>query len=183
MKKTIPELDAHITKNIQGVFSQTDMVIMKAEIEKLNSGDVYLEIGVNEGKSYSVAHHYAADGVYTIGIDPYDVPPHEFSVGRSVWMEKEGMIGIGKRGFYVHGDADVFAELFNVPFIKLLFIDGHHDYDSVKNNTLMWEQLVVSGGVILYHDYDHPETKRWLDEHYDKGDIEIFHGKIVKFVV
>ena len=46
-------------------------------------------------------------------------------------------------------------------------------------NTLSWERLVAKGGVILFHDYDHEDTKRWLDEHYEDNK-EVLHNKIVR---
>ena len=173
--KTIPELNKYINDNIQGVFGEGEMEVLKREIEKLQPGAIYVEIGVDEGKSARVAHEYAHPDVFKIFIDIHDPTP------RGPWMEKEGMVGINKRGFYIHGDADLFANLFLME-IDLLFIDGHHDYESVKRNTEMWEPLVKNyGGVILFHDYDHPETKKWLDEHYGKK-IEVFYDKIVKVI-
>ena len=177
-KMGVDELGDYIAEHIQGVFSPNDMRVMKEEIEKLDKGDIYLEIGVDEGRSQMVAYKYAKKGVYIIGIDIHDVYNHEYSIGRGEFAEREGMIGIGKTGFYVHGDADVFANLWDKP-ISLMFIDGHHDYESVKLNTLKWESKMKKGGVILFHDYDHPETKRWLDEHYGDNK-EIFHNKVVK---
>lgn len=179
----IPELDAYIGKYIQGGFGQGDMAVLKVEIEKLKPREVYVEIGVDEGRSARVAHEYAHPEVFKIYIDIHDPITHKASIGRARWMEQEGMVGIGKRGFYIHGDADEFALLFygRTGVVSLMFIDGHHDYKSVKENTLKWECLMKPGGVILFHDYDHPDTKRWLDEHYgDKK--EVFHNKVVKVI-
>ena len=178
----IPDLDAHIAKYIQGGFGQADMATMKEECEKLKEGDVHLQIGIDEGRSLRVAHEYSPEGVYILGIDIHD-PTHTPGLNRSEFMEQEGMVGIDKRCFYVHGDADEFINVFfsKIKFISLLFIDGHHDYDSVKENTLNWEGMVKEGGVILFHDYDHPETKRWLDEHYGDNK-EVLHNKIVRVI-
>lgn len=178
--KSLVELDYYIRDNIQGMFGEADMKVLKEEIEKLEPGQIYLEIGVDEGRSMAVAHHYAKEGVFIIGIDIHDVYPHPASIGRGVFAEKEGIIGIGRRGFFIHGDADEFVELWNKP-IDLLFIDGHHNYDSVKDNALKWIPKVKEDGVVLYHDYDHPETKQWIDE-YHGNDIEVFHGKTVRVV-
>jgi len=199
MGMTIPELDEYINSKIQGVFSQSDMAVLKEEIEKLEPGMVYVEIGVNEGKSARVAHEYADPEVYKFWIDPYDVVPHPASIGRAPWFEQEKMVGHDIQGFYIHGDADEFAnfvrncfqsnyiyqntsslKINRVPFVNLLFIDGHHDYDSVKKNTLLWEGLVLEWGTILFHDYDHPDVKRWIDEHYPPSKIEVLHNKIVR---
>lgn len=178
---TIPELDQYINNSIQGVFSQADMVVLKEEIEKLKPEDVYVEFGVNEGKSARVAHEYAHSDVYKLYIDCFDVVPHKVSIGRAPFMEREGMVGIGKKGFYVHGDGDLFPQwlISKHPFVNLIFLDPHHDYESIKSATLAWEPLVKKGGVLLFHDYDHPETKQWLDEHYGENK-EVLHNKIVR---
>lgn len=185
---TNEEINQFIGNNIQGVFGGCEMNLFRQELSKLRPGQIYLEIGVDEGRSMTVAHLLAPKGVKIIGIDIHDVQPHAVSVGRAPWAEQSGIIGLGKDGFFVHGDADKFAELIqcinpepgeSMRFINVLFIDGHHDYESVKNNTLRWESFVEYGGVILFHDYDHPDTKRWLDEHYGNKK-EVFGGKIVK---
>lgn len=175
------ELSQYIVDRIQGMFGPADMEVMKTEIEKLESGQVYLEIGVDEGRSMAVAHHYAKPGVYIVGVDFHDVPPHSLSMGRGPFAEKEGIIGFGKRGFFVHGDADEFAALWCPP-INLLFIDGGHDYEEVKQNTLKWEPHVADGGVILFHDIDYkaPGVMAWLNDHYGEGNWENLHGKIGK---
>ena len=174
----IPELDAHIAKYIQGGFGPADMAIMKEECEKLKPGDVYVEIGVDEGRSARVAHEYCHPDVYKIFIDIHD-PTHTPNLNRAEFMEQEGIVGLGKTGFYIHGDADVLSEFIILNKVKLLFIDGHHNYDSVKQNTLKWEPFMKTGSVMLFHDYDHPETKRFLDEHYGNKK-EVLHGKIVR---
>ena len=166
----IHELHVYISERIQGVFGEQDILVLKKEIQKLKPGDVYVEIGVDEGRSARAAHEYADKEVYKIWIDIHDPTP------RGPFMEKEEMVGMGRKGFYVHGGADEFAEIFPGP-IKLMFIDGSHDYDSVKKNTLMWEDKVK--GVILFHDYDHPGVKQWTDEHYGDNK-EVLHGKMVR---
>ena len=172
---TFEELEQHITKYIQGNWNQFE--VMKEYVEKLKPGEIYLEIGTDEGKSFRVVHEYAKKGVIKIAIDIHDPVPHAVSVGRAPFMEQEGIVGINKTGFYVHGDADEFVKVWAKP-IQLLMIDGHHDYDSVKKNTLLWERFVSKGGTILFHDYDHPETKRWLDEHYGDNK-ELREGKVI----
>ena len=178
---TPEELDVYQWQNIQGMFGGGDMETMKAEISKLKPGEIYLEIGVDEGKSMHTAFKYAKEGVYIIGVDIHDVYVHEKSIGRGVFAEKEGIIGTGKKGFFIHGDADVFATLW-CPLISLLFIDAGHHYDEVKKNWQAWEPKVKKGGTILFHDIDYhaPGPREFLDDHYDKW--EDLHGKIGKVV-
>lgn len=192
MPKTINELHNYILKHIQGVFSKDDMAVLKEHIEKLSPGDVYVEIGVDEGRSARVAHEYAHPDVYKLYIDINNVDPHAVSIGRGKWMQQEGMVGIGKKGFFVHGDADIFGEFiarnFSIEaaltikdkpeFVDLIFLDPHHDYESIKSATLAWEPLVKTGGTLLFHDIDHPETLKWLNDHYGEGKWEALHGKI-----
>ena len=83
--KTFEELDAWITKHIQGNFNEFE--VLKPEVEKLEPGDIYLEVGVDEGKSFRVAHEYAKLGVFKIGIDIHDhdgVPG--ITIGRAKFM-------------------------------------------------------------------------------------------------
>lgn len=176
--KTIDELDKYIASFIQGGFGQADMAVMKEECEKLKPGDVYVEIGVDEGRSARVAHEYCPEGVYKIFIDIHDHGPvPNVTVSRAVFMEQEGMVGLRKKGFYIHGDADEFATLLLVP-VSLLFIDGHHSCKDVEKNTKMWNHLVKKGGTIIYHDIDHPGVLEHLNTYYGKGKWENCHGKI-----
>lgn len=36
--------------------------------------------------------------------------------------------------------------------IRLLFIDGAHEYDMVKNDFLLWEPFLINNGIIAFHD-------------------------------
>lgn len=182
--KGITELSDYINQNIQGMFGPADMEVMKEEIEKLKPGDVYLEIGVDEGRSMAVAHHYAKPGVFIIGIDIHDVYPHSQSIGRGVFSEQEGITGFQKHGFFIHGDADILAEIWKTP-IDLIFIDGGHDYFEVKKNCEMWEPFMKKGSTMLFHDIDYmaPGVKGFLDDHFGKDKWEALHGKIGRVVV
>lgn len=47
----------------------------------------------------------------------------------------------------------------------ILFIDGDHSYEGVKNDTLNYLDLVRSGGYFVFHDTNHIEgIFRWLTE-------------------
>jgi len=178
--KEIEELSQHIDNSIQGMFGPADMAIMKEEITKLQPGQIYVEIGVDEGRSMATAHHYAQPGVFVVGVDLHDVPPvPPHTIGRGPFAEQEGVIGFEKYGFFVHGDADIFAKLWTKP-IDLIFIDGGHDYEEVKKNCLRWEPFMAKGSTMLFHDIDYqaPGPREFLDDHFGKGKWEALHGKI-----
>jgi predicted O-methyltransferase YrrM len=47
-----------------------------------------------------------------------------------------------------------------------IFIDGSHDYESVKRDICMWSRLVKKGGILCGHDYNisHFGVKDAVDE-------------------
>ncbi|MBI4716279.1 MAG: class I SAM-dependent methyltransferase [Planctomycetes bacterium] len=58
--------------------------------------------------------------------------------------------------------ADVAARYTGGP-IRVLLIDADHSYDGVRQDFELWSPLVAPGGVIIFHDYDVPEVRRFVD--------------------
>lgn len=48
--------------------------------------------------------------------------------------------------------------------IRLLFIDGCHEYEFIKNDILLWKDLMIDGGVIVFHDINWKTVARAIDE-------------------
>ncbi len=46
----------------------------------------------------------------------------------------------------------------------MVFIDGSHDYESVKRDILIWKDLMVPGGLLCGHDAQMPEIQQALNE-------------------
>ena len=155
---TLEEIEHYADTKIQGVFDQENIRLLKEELDKLEVGQIYVEIGVDEGKSFYVAHKLTKPGVIRIGIDINDpgeafVKGEKVSIGRRDFFKEEGIVGLEKDGLYVHGDSNVFAKIFKAPFVDLIFIDGFHNYDSVRKNVDMWLPLMKPGSTMLFHDY------------------------------
>lgn len=51
----------------------------------------------------------------------------------------------------IKGDFSEIAETWKKP-IRLLFIDGSHDYEQIKRDFENWQKFVVPGGIIALHD-------------------------------
>lgn len=117
-----------------GAFSTLDMEVHVPEVEKLKPGQTYLEVGVDRGKSLSIARMVAVDGVKVCGVDlrvDPEVTGTEFIQGNSQEVAKT-----------FQGTVDV------------LFIDGDHSYEGCKADIDSWYPHMAEHGVMLFHDCD-----------------------------
>ncbi len=121
-----------------GAFSTLDAEILVPEVAKLEPGEVYLEIGVDKGKSLSIARMVAKDGVWIIGVDLKEDP----QVPNTIFYQDDSV----KR-----------AETYKLvagKSISVLFIDGDHSYNGCKRDIDAWHPLMKEGGIMLFHDCD-----------------------------
>jgi hypothetical protein len=47
--------------------------------------------------------------------------------------------------------------------IRLLFIDGSHRYEDVRNDILLWQTFLIAGGIIILHDYFPKDHRYYID--------------------
>lgn len=127
----MPDFDKEDYLHPQGWFSAFDMEAIYPALKDSTKKDVYLEIGVHKGRSLSFARKFFKGEVY--GIDTEDlenkIEGTKFIKGDSVKVE------------------------WNKP-IKVLFIDGEHRYQRVRDEWDKYEPFVVKGGSIFFHDAD-----------------------------
>lgn len=126
------ELDA---KANLGAFSVYDSEILVPEVLKLKAGDNYVEIGVDKGKSLSIAKMVASKGVFVCGVD--------IRVNPNV-----------KDTLFWQGDSVEVAKTYDNGSISVLFIDGDHSYEGCKRDINAWYPHMKKGGVMLFHDCD-----------------------------
>jgi len=120
-----------------GAFSTFDMEVMLPELQKLKPGDVYLEIGVDRGKSLSFARKMTDPGVLIYGVDIRETNP-----------QVEGTI-------FLWGDSAGISDRWeDSQPISLLFIDGDHSYDGCKRDIVSWFLKLKEDAVIIFHDCD-----------------------------
>ena len=115
-----------------GAFSTFDAAVLMPEVAKLKSGQVYLEVGVDKGKSLSIAKMVAKPGVEIWGVDLRDDPK-------------------------VPGTNFVQADSFTYQVDKkvdVLFIDGDHTYEGCKADIDNWYPQMAEHGVMCFHDCD-----------------------------
>ena len=159
------DYDKFISQYITGDFSTFDMEFFIPEVKKLKAGEIYLEIGVKYGKSFTVACFAAAEGVNLVGIDIED-----FEERRNYFKT----LGLTNYITFIHGESTRVAKIWSSP-IKLLFIDGNHTYESVSADIGAWAKFVPLGGVILFHDCDETSlgVVQAVNEHF-AGKITLF---------
>lgn len=127
-------LDKLDLKANPGAFSTFDMAVCVPEIEKLEPGQVYLEVGVDRGKSLSIARMVAKRGVEVIGVDLRENP----NVPDTLFFQMDSK------------DA---AKIVNRK-VDVIFIDGDHSYEGCKADIDSWYPHMAKGGVMLFHDCD-----------------------------
>ncbi len=127
---------------------------------------IICEIGVWKGKSsYIFASAIKDKGGSLYSVDPFDGDGDSASKDSyqeqikqlSVpllqnfqdTMRKYGLFECIKVLPYLSSEA---RKKFKEKQIDLLFIDGNHEYESVKEDYLLWSELIVSGGTLVLHD-------------------------------
>ncbi len=124
-----------------GAFSVYDMEILVPEVEKLELGETYMEIGVDKGKSLSVVKMVANPGVRIYGVDinrPSELDPFLNANSDVAFIQKDS-VDVAK---YWLGE------------VSVLFIDGDHSYEGCKRDIEAWYPHMKKGGVMLFHDHD-----------------------------
>ena len=65
---------------------------------------------------------------------------------------------------HIRKDSNIAAENFSDNSIDLLFIDGNHTYNYVKNDCERWWSKIRLNGIMCGDDYYWPEVKKAVDE-------------------
>lgn len=115
-----------------GAFSVFDMEVIYPALKRMKKTDVYLEIGVDKGKSLSFARAVSKGDVF--GIDPVDHGGSEVKGANFILGNSE--------------DVD-----WTLP-IQVLFIDGNHDEQYVRQDYEKYWPFIQKGGWVFFHDAD-----------------------------
>lgn len=115
-----------------------------------------LEIGIHQGKTAREILQAAPNITRYVGID---VPPNYRTTlpvqqtevirepGAAVRSDPRFQLIIKPRGSYDVKPAEL------LPKFDAIFIDGDHSCAGVANDTALADQVINSGGVIIWHDY------------------------------
>jgi predicted O-methyltransferase YrrM len=135
------------------------------------------KIGIEIGCAYGGLANHLLTNCPTITrlmcVDPYryypDMPglfdQDDYDRLKAQTLERLGRIKTFSHLCHTSKDAyDVCLHRYN--FIDFVFIDGLHEYETVKWEIEHYSKLIRPGGALLGHDYDlFPEVKKAVDEY------------------
>lgn len=171
-------------KEIPGWFSDEDAAEYGRLLDQIRPGEVVAEIGSLAGRSSVFAAERIrpkfgkllcvdmwqyGDELPTTGTEVYieaGWPNIWATFSKNIGGHHDVITAIGKHS---HDAAKLFRSL-DAKF-GLVYIDGAHDYDSVKADVEAWTPLVRHGGIVCGHDYNDPEVKRAVED--SLGTVEV----------
>jgi predicted O-methyltransferase YrrM len=149
----VKELEAVYTLPGMLTFDEVDCLYHLGQINQCDG--VIVEIGSWQGKS-TIALAMGAARVHRekiYAIDPHAIQPEEGypEDTRSAFTANIREAGLDSQVIPMIMTSKEAASDWSQP-IRLLWIDGDHRYESVKQDFLLWEPFVVDGGIIAMHD-------------------------------
>lgn len=143
-----------IFDSIEGDFNYP--TIYNGMVSRFPSGSVFVEIGAYKGKSivYLIMEAERQNKQFTITtIDNFSgvVGIRDKDLRKTF---HNNIKDIKDKFTFIEGDSWGVARLFNDKSVDFVFVDGGHDYASVKNDILAWLPKIKKMGIIAGHDYN-----------------------------
>ena len=168
-KENFVEEIKRLTKNIEGWLTNSEGEYLYSLAKNGQAKGVIVEIGSWKGK----ATIWLAAGTKQAKREKvYAIDHHRGSIehGANVWTYPEFERNIKQAGIDdvvvpIIMKSEEAARGWNKP-IRLLWIDGDHAYESIKQDFLLWEPHLVKRGIIALHDTTMwPGPKRLAEEY------------------
>ena len=159
-----------------GAIQHVDELTEFTKIVRQQSPRTVLEIGTAQGGVFWLMCRLAAPNATLISLD---LPPSErHSGGERIAIDLESMKNPGQTVHVIHGDSHApqtpgqVQKILGDRALDLLFIDGDHTYDGVRQDYLMYSPLVRPGGLIAFHDI--------VKTHWPGCQVDRFWGELVQ---
>lgn len=170
-------------QEIPGWFSEEDAECYRRIAEIVPNEARIAEIGVWQGKSMAAlatflkgrgkrAELIAVDTFQgTPGLPSEQILQAEGIDARAVFEANMRNIGVNGKLTIFDSDSRAVAAVHPNESLDAVFIDGAHDYTSVKQDIAAWTRTVKPGGIIAGHDYDdqYPGLVRAVNEAFGSG--------------
>ena len=134
-----------------------------------------LEIGTARGGTLFLFSRAAAPDALLVSLD---LPQGKYGGGYSAWKTRvfRRLLRTGQRAGFVRADSheraslDRIRQYFKGEKLDLLFIDGDHTHEGVKQDYELYSPLVRDGGLIVFHDIakHRPELECHVDRFWDE---------------
>lgn len=144
-----------------GHFNQVDLLYVAA-IARFRQCRRMFEIGTYQGRTtYHLAQATDDAQVYTLNLPPEDDPSVAEFIG--CWFKDTPQ---ASRIHQIFEDSAAFDPTPYAKQMDLVFVDGDHSYEAVRNDTGKALQMLAPGGIILWHDFamKSPGVVRYLRE-------------------
>ena len=162
--QTFPRIGASI--------SLVEAAALSALIHKINAKRIF-EFGTYKGVSTTqLALNLPHDGmVFSLDL-PEDHPAYSLAIPKvaeqQITAEKgKGILiphDLGGKVTFLRADSAKFDTTPYLESMDLIFVDGAHSYEYVKNDTAKGLEMLRPGGIIAWHDCtpSHPDVVRYL---------------------
>lgn len=182
-------LKVQIFPHVPASVSPLECAALAALIRKTNARKIF-EFGTYKGVSTTqLALNIGNDGqVYTLDL-PEDHPAYSLDILKEAERQiaAEGGKGIllpaelRNRVTFLRSDSATFDTRPYLNSMDLIFVDGAHSYDYVKNDTEKGWEMLRPGGIIAWHDCNpnHPDVVRFLQSF--KVHVTVVEGTTLAF--
>ena len=169
--------------SIDGWLSETEALALYDLARSLRKNASVLEIGVWQGKSTYCLARGLSSGTVTV-IDPFNADGGGDAYSEVIYKEKQKEKHLDLRETFqrnlergnvaskvktLQGYSQQFVG--SVPAIDLLFIDGDHSVEGCSFDFDAYQDAVLPGGYLLFHDYD-PSRSNF-------GPTWVIHNKVL----
>jgi predicted O-methyltransferase YrrM len=158
--------------HIEGWLLDQEALLLYNLAQQCPSNTVIVEIGSWKGRSTVclALGSQAGNQVKVFAIDPHTGNTEHRRRYGQVWTYDEFMANIKQMKVDnlvvpVLKTSAAAASNFNEP-IGLIFIDGAHEYEAVKQDFELWYPKVIQGGVIALHDFCYYPGPKAVAEEY-----------------
>lgn len=134
------------------------LFLMAAAAQNWGAGEI-LEIGSFQGRSTAcLAFGNSQPASKVITIDPHYHGSYE------IFKRNMSRLGLTEKVEAYKATSEEVARQGWARPLRLLWVDGHHEYEFVKKDIELWEPHLREGGLIALHDSDKPGVIRCIKE-------------------
>lgn len=161
-----------------GNVNLAELGVLAQAAAALPEGRIVVEIGTFDGRTTLnlAVNAPAQTPVFTLDLPPEEAAAFALAPGERQYVDKPKpgarfraaappWSAAAGRITQLHGDSATFDWTPYAGKAGLVFVDGSHAYDYVRQDSATAMRLIASGGVVLWHDYGRWEgVTRTLDE-------------------